>query len=224
MLRESYNRLLEEISRACHRVGRDPREVTLVAITKKFSPETIREALKLGIKDLGENRMQEAVEKIKQLPGEIRWHFVGHLQSNKAGDAVKYFNLIHSLDRLRLARDLDRRASGEGKRVKTLVQLNVSGERSKHGLPPGELEDFLIEVRRLKGIAVEGLMTMAPLTEDPEEVRPFFRRLRELRDSLEVPGISLRHLSMGMSGDYTVALEEGATMIRIGTALFGPRI
>jgi len=224
---KNLQKINQQIALACSRAGRSPEKVKIIAVTKKFSPDAIKQALELNITDLGENRIQEAVPKIEQLPEGITWHFVGHLQTNKAKEAARYFSLIHSLDRYSLARELQKQAehlSGEIRQpVRALVQVNVSGEDSKHGLEPRELKDFLDEVHRWEALNIEGLMTMAPYVEDPEEVRPVFRRLRELRDSLAVTGLELRELSMGMTNDFPVAVEEGATMLRIGTALFGPR-
>ncbi len=223
MIKENYRHLLERIAESCRRVGRDPGEVKIIAVSKRFPPETINHAVELGIRELGENRIQEAVEKIPQVKGEVNWHFVGHLQSNKVKEAVQYFSLIHSLDRYSLARELDRRARLEEKKVRALVQVDVAGEETKHGLSPQDLKEFVEEVSRWGTIKIEGLMTMAPFVEDPEEVRPFFRQMRKLRDSVKKPGLELPHLSMGMTNDFTVAVEEGATMVRIGTALFGSR-
>jgi len=224
MIKENHQKLLNDITEACCVAGRNPEEVKLVAVTKRIPLEKIREATHLGVNNLGENRIQEAVSKIKQIPEPVDWHFIGHLQTNKVGNDLSSFCLIHSLDRLKLAKKLEDWASSIGKTVNTLVQMNVSGESSKFGLAPEELKDFLLELKSFNYVKAEGLMTMAPLVENPENTRPFFRRLRELRDQANrIPGISLCHLSMGMSNDFRVAVEEGATLVRVGTALFGPR-
>jgi len=224
MLSANYQKLQQQIHDACLRAGRDSREVKLVAVTKRVPLEKIKEAVSLGIKDLGENRLQEALAKLDQFQEKVDWHFVGHLQTNKVGDALQRFSLIHSLDRMKLAGKLENWAKERGKVVSALVQVNVSGETSKFGVDPAEVKDFLVELRSLQGLRVSGLMAMAPLVDDPEEARPYFRRLRELRQEANcLEGISLEHLSMGMTNDFTVAIEEGATLVRLGTALFGPR-
>lgn len=206
------------IARACQRSHRSPDEVTLVAITKGVSAETIRCAFHCGIRHFGENRVQEAETKLAQLSdlrSEITWHMVGHLQTNKAKKALELFDIIHSVDSLRLAEVLSRRA---GRTFPVLLQVNVSGETSKSGFSVAEVAVALDTISQLPNIKVIGLMTIAPLSIDPEVVRPVFRKLRELRDQL-----GLEHLSMGMSDDFEVAVEEGATMVRIGRAIFGER-
>lgn len=195
-----------------------PHEVTLVAVTKSVSSSVIREAFSCGIRHFGENRIQEAEPKIAQLSDlkqHLTWHLVGHLQSNKAKKAVELFDIIHSVDSVRLADILNRRAK---RVIPVLLQVNVAGEITKGGFSTDSVESALIEIRKLPNLEVIGLMTIAPLVSNPEEVRPIFRKLRQLRDKLE-----LRHLSMGMSDDFEVAIEEGATIIRIGRAIFGER-
>lgn len=222
MLAGNLDHIRSQIEQAAYRAGRSPDRVRIIAVTKTVSIDQVRDAAALGLREFGENRYQEAREKVKALPG-LTWHFIGHLQSNKAKDVIKSFAVVHSLDRLSLANAIQQYGRSLDRRVRALVQVNVSGEQSKFGIDPAGLADFLAELRGLDRIAVEGLMTMAPWVDDPEEARPVFRRLRELRDACSVPGIPLSELSMGMTSDYTVAVEEGATMIRIGTALFGPR-
>lgn len=210
----------ERIAEACTRVGRSPEEVKLLAVTKYASDEAVKELLTCGVRCLGENRVQDAVRRMARLPGDIEWHLIGTLQRNK----VKYcqdFALIHSLDRWSLAVELEKRAAAWGKRQDVLVQVNISGEETKHGLPPEDAFEF---VRRVEAqcphINMRGLMTMAPPV-DPEKVRPYFRRARELYDSIRTElGLNWDTLSMGMSGDFEVAVEEGATLVRIGSALF----
>ncbi|HIE16849.1 MAG TPA: YggS family pyridoxal phosphate-dependent enzyme [Dehalococcoidia bacterium] len=206
------------IARACERSRRLPSEITLVAVTKEVDISAIRAAFDCGLKHFGENRVQEAESKITQLldirPG-VTWHMVGHLQSNKAKRAVDLFDIIHSVDSVKLAEVLSRRTEAL---LSVLLQVNVSGEATKSGFSVTEIGRASQDIKRLSNLKVLGLMTIAPLVADPEEVRPVFRRLRELRDSL-----GLEHLSMGMTDDFEVAIEEGATIVRIGRAIFGER-
>ncbi len=214
------------IAAAARRAGRDPATITLVAVSKTVSPDRIKEGVAAGITVLGENRVQEAREKIEALGRLAQWHLVGHLQSNKAKLAVQLFDAIQSLDSIRLAKDLDRHALALGKRMRCLVEVNQGGELTKSGLGEGDVLPFLREAAALANIEVLGLMSVPPLQENPEDVRPYFRRLRELREAAAaagIPGLRMDHLSMGMSHDFEVAIEEGATMVRIGTAIFGPR-
>lgn len=215
------------VAAAAERAGRPPDAVSVVAVTKGVAPERVRVAVELGLRDLGENRAQELRAKMASLADlPARWHFVGRLQTNKVRDVVGRVALIHSLDRWELALAIDRRARSAGLRQECLVQVNVSGEATKAGVAPEEAADFVRRVARLQGIRVVGLMTIAPPADHPEEVRPVFRRLRQLCEELRregLEGVEMRHLSMGMSGDFEVAIEEGATLVRIGTALFGPR-
>lgn len=212
---------------ACTRCGRDPAGVRLVAVSKTVEPERIRQALAGGITLLGENYIQEAREKIPLLDNpHISWHYIGHLQSNKARYAAALFDMVHSLDSLGLARALDREAAKLGKTLPALVQVNVSGEETKHGCGPREAADLIAAAAGLANLRVQGLMTMPPPADDPELSRPFFRALRMLRDELEQRHFgngALPELSMGMSADFETAVEEGATLIRVGTLLFGQR-
>jgi pyridoxal phosphate enzyme (YggS family) len=206
------------IARACERSHRSPDEITLVVVTKEVGVSAIRAAFDCGIRDFGENRVQEAEDKIAQLSDlrpDVTWHMVGHLQSNKARTAVELFDIIHSIDSVRLAEILGRRVE---KTFPVLLQVNVSGEATKSGFAVNEVGMAVGEIRQLPNLKVMGLMTIAPFVADPEEDRPVFRKLRELRDSL-----GLEHLSMGMTDDFEVAVEEGATMLRIGRAIFGER-
>ena len=211
-------RVQERIARAAMRAGRAPEEVLLVGVSKSVDVERIRRALAAGLPALGENRVQEAREKIGALGRPVPWHMVGHLQTNKARAAVLLFDLIHSVDRLELARELDRRAAAVGKGAEVLVQVNLAGEATKGGFAPDALKSALEALAGLSAIRVRGLMTIPPPVEHGEQARGWFRRLRELRDEA-----GLQHLSMGMSDDFEVAVEEGATMVRVGTAIFGPR-
>ncbi len=208
----------ERIEAACCRAGRSPDEVTLVGITKSFPPDAVAEAVAAGLEDAGENRVQEAAAKIEALAGRgvrPRWHLVGHLQTNKAKTALDLFAIIQSVDSLRLAQELNRRAS---RPVAVLLEVNVAQEASKFGFTPGELPTALSAISSLPHLDVRGLMTVAPVAGDAEAVRPIFRRLHELRDAA-----GLRELSMGMTDDFEAAIEEGATMVRVGRAIFGPR-
>ena len=213
----------ENIRKAAIRSGRDPGEITLIAVTKTHPVEAMQEAIDAGIPDIGENKAQEVVRKHPLLEREARWHFIGHLQKNKVKYVIGRTALIHSVESMSLAREISRRAKKEGIVMPVLVEVNVSGEESKFGLSPDQVEVFLEEAGQLMGIRVDGLMTMAPDSEDPETARPVFRQLRQLRDELRSRGYRLDILSMGMTNDYTVAVEEGSTHVRVGTAIFGHR-
>ncbi|HSB71428.1 MAG TPA: YggS family pyridoxal phosphate-dependent enzyme [Candidatus Methylomirabilis sp.] len=222
-IRDRLARVEERICAAASRVGRAPSSVRLVAVSKMMPVDVIRQALDAGIRTLGENRVQEATAKIPLLPPLAAWHLVGHLQTNKAKPAVQLFEMIHSLDSLRLARELDKHGRQSGKVVRCLIEVNLGGEESKSGTGEEGVRPLLEAARDLRSLRVEGLMAVPPFLTDPEAVRPFFRRLRTLRDKLETEGWQLPELSMGMTHDFEVAIEEGATMVRIGTAIFGPR-
>src|SRR5262245_13854899 len=217
-IRANLERVHAVIQAACRRAGRSPDGVLLVAVSKTMPTERVKAAVDAGVVALGENRVQEAKEKIEALGHPVPWHLIGHLHTNKAKDAVQLFDCIQSVDRLDLAREIDRRAEAAGRTVDALVEVNVGEEPQKGGVPPGEVKALLDAVARLGHIRVRGLMAIPPASEDPEATRPHFRRLRELRDLA-----GLEHLSMGMSADYEVAIEEGATIVRVGTAIFGPR-
>ena len=216
--------LRERIAAACARAGRKADDVTLLAVSKFQPPEAVRAALDAGLVHFGESRVQEAKAKIPLCPGRARWHMIGHLQSNKCRDAVALFGMIQSVDSLALAQELDRQCEKAAKTLPVLLEVNVAGEASKFGYAPGRLLAEFAELSRLPRLEVHGLMTIAPYTPTPERVRPVFRRLAGLRAECEqILGAPLPHLSMGMSGDFEVAIEEGATIVRVGTALFGPR-
>jgi len=206
----------QRVQRAAERAGRSPAEVTIVAVSKGFPPSVIDEAVIAGIAHVGENRVQEAAAKIAALRGlPVTWHLVGHLQTNKAKTALELFDIIHSVDSLHLAEVLSSRAE---RPLPILLEVNAAGEASKFGLPPGEVAAAAQAIARLPRLDLRGLMTVAPFVSDPETVRPVFRELRRLRDAL-----GLRELSMGMTDDFEVAIEEGATLVRIGRAIFGER-
>lgn len=218
------------IALAAERAGRDPQEVTLVAVTKTRTVAEIQAVIAAGVTHLGENRVQELAEKFPALStasgAQPTWHLIGSLQTNKAKQAAQMASLIHSVDRDSLAAELAKMAERLGKPIPVLVQVNVSGEASKHGVSPEGLLPLLRQISGLGGLQVQGLMTIAPQELDPEAARPHFRALRRLAEQvreLAIPGVTMKHLSMGMSGDFAVAVEEGATLVRVGTAIFGAR-
>lgn len=212
------------IRAACERAGRNPDEVTLLAVSKGQPPELIKAASELGLNLFGENKVQEAKAKIPLCPSRLHWHMIGHLQSNKCRDAVHFFEMIQSVDSLELAREINKWADKSAKTMPILLEVNIAGESTKFGFKPETLLAELPAINALPRIEINGLMTMAPWTLDAEKVRPVFRRLREIKAECErILGASLRHLSMGMSSDYEVAIEEGSTIVRIGTAIFGER-
>ncbi len=217
--------VMERIRTAAERAGRDPKRVRLVAVSKTVPADRVREAASAGVEMLGENYVQEAEGKIDALDDlRLSWHFIGHLQSNKAKSVVPRFDLIHSVDRLKLAREIDKQAGKIDKVQPVLIQVNISGEETKSGIDPQGLSRLLNETGRLPNLSVRGLMTMPPFFDDPEGARPYFKALRELRDRLrESLGLPLEELSMGMTGDFEAAVEEGATLVRVGTAIFGKR-
>jgi len=215
----------ERIRAAAARSGRPGDSVLLMAVTKGFPAKTVEAAMNLGLRDFGENRVQEAETKIPSVTPRPRWHLVGHLQGNKARRAVQLFDSIHSLDSEPLAREVSRRATEAGQRIPCLVEVNTSGEATKFGVPPADAMALLRAVRGLDGIALDGLMTIGPLAGGPEGARGAFRMLAALRAEAQGAGLleGGAQLSMGMSDDFEIAIEEGATMVRIGTGLFGPR-
>jgi pyridoxal phosphate enzyme (YggS family) len=222
---ENLNSIRQRIASACARSGRDVASVTLLAVSKTHPPETIREAVEAGQLLFGENKIQEAKAKIPLCPGRARWHFIGHLQSNKVRDAVELFEMIQGVDSLDIAREISKRAEQSAKTMPILLEVNVAGEGTKFGYKPEQLFAELKELNSLPQIEIHGLMAIPPYTPVPEKARPYFQKLRELKglaeQALEAP---LPHLSMGMSGDFEVAIEEGSTVVRVGTALFGERL
>lgn len=212
------------IGQACARAGRERSSVTLLPVTKNQLPEIVNEAAQLGLTVFGENKVQEAKAKIPLCSGRLRWHMIGHLQSNKCRDAVELFEMIQSVDSLHLAQELNKRAEQASRRIPILLEVNIVGEASKFGYQPEQLLRDWQQLNSLPRLEVQGLMTIPPWSPLPEKVRPVFRRVRELKEQCEqLLGAPLPHLSMGMSGDFEVAIEEGATFVRIGTALFGER-
>ena len=221
---ENLTQVQQRISAACERSSRSEEEVQLVAVGKKFTAQVIREAADCGLTLFGENRVQEAKIKIPNCPGHLRWHFIGNLQTNKCKDAVALFDMLHAVDSLHLAEELNKRCEQLAKVMPVLLEVNVSGEGSKHGFTPEQAIEATQAFFDFPKLELHGLMTMAPFSRHAESARPYFRKLHELKsDCEEKLGAPLPELSMGMSGDYEIAIEEGATLIRLGTTLFGPR-
>lgn len=222
----NINIIKQRIAAAALRCGRDPHSVKLMAVTKTVLLDHIREAISAGISMFGENYVQEAKEKIALLGQYAQWHMIGHLQTNKAKYAVKLFGYVHSIDRWELAQELNKRAGLIGRKLNILIEVNISGEESKSGIPADKVPALIKQITGLENLAIRGLMTMAPFSNNPENSRPYFAALRNLRDDLTreiIAGIQMEELSMGMTDDFEVAIEEGATIIRIGRAIFGER-
>ncbi|MGD9872849.1 MAG: YggS family pyridoxal phosphate-dependent enzyme [Kiritimatiellia bacterium] len=223
-VQENISQIREQMAAACARAGREPDSVQLVAVSKMHGWESVIEAVECGQKVFGESRVQEAIAKIPRCPGGLSWHMIGHLQTNKVRQVVQYFDVIHSIDSLRLLEAVNQAAQQAGRTLKVLLEVNVSGESVKFGLKPEETPAVLEASNRLMNIELTGLMTMPPVSALAEGARPHFRRLCELRDEWRAAtGIPLDELSMGMSHDFEVAIEEGATWIRVGTDIFGDR-
>ena len=222
----NLEKVQERIAQAALGAGRNPDDIQLVAVSKTVSAATIQQAINAGVTILGENYLQEARKKIEEIGHAVRWDFIGHLQSNKAKYVVDLFDIIQSVDRLSLAQEINRLAKKKGKTVKVLLQVNISGEEAKSGIDPAGVTALLRETLTLANLSVQGLMTMPPYFDDPEKARPYFVALRELRDSLRKEHgkyTDLKELSMGMSADFEIAIEEGSTIVRVGTAIFGER-
>jgi PLP dependent protein len=222
----NYQRVLERIRQAAKVAERDPREVKILGAAKAQDLDSIEAAIASGVSLIGENYVQEAKFKHKRLAGDVEWHLIGHLQRNKAKAAVELFQVIESLDNVELARELDKAGRKRNVTVRALIEVNLGGEETKSGIAKDRVVNFLRTIAELPYLRIEGLMTVPPFRDNCEEVRPYFRELRQLRDqlhSLKLPNADLRELSMGMTHDYPIAVEEGATIVRIGTALFGPR-
>ena len=222
----NIEKIKQRIAAACARAGRDPHSVALMAVTKTVTTERILQAVDAGVTLLGENYVQEAREKHELLGGRARMHLIGHLQTNKAKYAVRLFDCVHSVDRLELAQELDRRAKAVNRTVDILIEVNVSGEETKNGVSPAQARELIGRIAGLENLSVRGLMTMAPYSDDPETSRPYFQALRNLRDDIVregIPRVRMEELSMGMTDDFEVAIEEGSTIVRIGRAIFGAR-
>jgi pyridoxal phosphate enzyme (YggS family) len=227
MISDNINSIREKISRACARAGRSSSEITLLAVGKTFPSPAVREAVEAGVADIGENYVQELLSKRRDLSGsDVRWHFIGHLQSNKVKNVAPWIHMIHAVDSTALAIEIDRRAAKAGRVIECLLEVNTTGEHTKFGVAPGEVTALVRSLASCDNISLGGLMTIGPFLPDPEGSRPMFRQLRELKDeiiSLAQANVTMRHLSMGMTGDFEVAIDEGATLVRIGTGVFGPR-
>lgn len=228
VLLENIKKVYRKISSAAIRSGRNPFDVTLVAVTKTVDSERIKEAVGLGLRVFGENRVQEAQKKIEQCKEEcadcrVEWHMIGHLQKNKAKTAVRLFDLIHSIDSIGLAEEVNACASKENKVQKVLIEVKLSEEETKHGVAKKDFMALIRAAATMKNLKLAGLMTIPPFFDDPDMSRPFFRELKELREKAEQSGYALPELSMGMTNDFEVAILEGATMVRIGTGIFGER-
>jgi pyridoxal phosphate enzyme (YggS family) len=225
-IRERLVRVREQIARAAERAGRSAEDITLIAVSKTFDSATVQQAVDAGARDLGENRVQEAITKVAMVKGNVRWHLIGHLQSNKARQAVEAFEVIHTIDSSQLAERLDRVAGETGRRPEVLVQVDLAHEPTKSGADESELPAIIEALDSARHLEFRGLMTLPPFFDSPEQTRPYFRRLREILEGLNRgrgPGQKLTELSMGMSNDFEAAIEEGATMVRVGTAIFGSR-
>lgn len=226
MIKENLAHVQENIKAACKRAGRDEKEVTLIAVSKTKPVEMIREAIEYGIIDFGENKVQEMCNKMEVIPEKLNWHLIGHLQTNKVKYIVDKAYLIHSVDSIKLASTINELAQKKGVVCNILVEVNVAGEESKFGIKPSECESFIREISRYKNIKVRGLMTIAPFVENPEDNRVHFASLKKLLVDINrknIDNISMDVLSMGMTNDYEVAVEEGATLVRVGTGIFGER-
>lgn len=225
-IQENIKAVEDRIAAECQKAGRDPEDVTLIAVSKTKPVEMLREAYEYGCRDFGENKVQELLDKYEEMPRDIRWHMIGHLQRNKVKYIVDKVYLIHSVDSLRLAEEISKEAMKKQVTVKILIEINVAEEESKYGVRLEEAEELIRAAALLPNICICGLMTIAPCVEDPEENRPIFRSLKKLAVDIKMKNIDNVHmgvLSMGMTGDYEVAIEEGATMVRVGTGIFGER-
>ncbi len=225
-IEENLKRLEERIEKAALKAGRKREDITLVAVTKNVEPQRVNQGIDAGIRIIGENRVQEAVDKFKFIKKDVEKHLIGHLQTNKVKKALELFDLIQSVDSLHLAQEISKRAKEKGKIAEVLIEANTSDEPSKYGVKPDEVAELMEKVSNLENISIKGLMTIGLFSDEPEKVRPCFITLRKIFESLEnarEDNIEMRYLSMGMSSDYELAIEEGSNMIRIGTAIFGPR-
>lgn len=223
-LKENYSRLKKEINEICEGTGRDPGEIKLIAVSKTFPVSDISELYELGHRDFGENKVQELNDKEKQLKDKnIFWHLIGHLQTNKVKYVIDYVSLIHSVDSVKLAEEIQRRASGASKMIDILVQVNTSGEESKFGIEPSLTADLCSAIKSFENIRLKGLMTIGKFTDNENEIRDNFRLLRSMYDELKPVNKDFEYLSMGMTSDYRIAVEEGTNMLRVGSAIFGER-
>jgi hypothetical protein len=225
-VRTNIDRIRENIVETAIKCGRNPSDIRLMAVSKTVDDDRLAEAIKAGVDMIGENYVQEAKRKIEKMGRNAEWHMIGHLQTNKAKYAVRLFDMIQSVDRRELAIELDRRSFALGKIMKILIEINMSGEKTKSGVSRNDVITLVQEVALLKNLSIQGLMTVPPWFDDPQEARPYFASLRELKDKIahkRIPNVGMKELSMGMSADYQVAIEEGATIVRIGRSIFGER-
>ena len=224
MIAENVKNIRQRIASACQRVGRSVEEVTLIAVAKTFTADDIRTATDAGVLDIGENYVQELKGKYGDLHDEnIRWHFIGHLQRNKVKEIISWIHLIHSVDSARLAEEISRQAKNIGRTIHILVEINTSGEQTKYGVRPEDAVNVVKELQQFSNVSVDGIMTIGQFLPNPEDSRPTFRTMRQIKERLLENGISVQHLSMGMSNDFEIAVEEGATFVRVGTLIFGKR-
>lgn len=226
MIRENLESVRERLKTACTEAGRNPEEVTLIAVSKTKPLWMLEEAYEAGVRDFGENKVQELVEKAEKMPSDIRWHMIGHLQRNKVKAVIDKAYLIHSVDSLRLAEEISKEAQKRGLVMKILIEVNVAGEESKFGVAPDGAEELIRSIADLPGVLICGLMTIAPFVENPEENRVFFKSLKNLSVDIKeknIDNVTMDFLSMGMTGDYEVAAQEGAACVRVGTGIFGER-
>jgi pyridoxal phosphate enzyme (YggS family) len=222
-IKENLLGVMERIEKAARKVGRDPNEIKLVAVSKTVEAARIKEAIEAGVSILGENYVQEAQKKIEEVGRPLPWHFIGHLQSNKAKYAIRLFDMIHSIDSLPLAEELNRRAEQADRVIRVMIEVNLSKEATKFGTDEEVVVNLAKRIQNLKHLFLEGLMTMPPYFDSPEMSRPYYIALRALKERMVKEGVPMKELSMGMSNDFEIAIEEGATYVRVGTAIFGPR-
>jgi len=225
-LQKNIYKVKENIKLACERVNRDVSEVTLVGVTKTIDEDIINESLKYGITDIGENKVQEVRRKFENIEKGVNWHLIGHLQTNKVKYIVDKVSLIHSVDSIKLAKEIDKRSRDINKVMEILIQVNVAEEESKFGITKHNVDEIVKEISKLNNVKIVGLMNIAPFTSDMDEVRGYFKEMKEIFDSLSnkmYNNVEMRHLSMGMTNDYVIAIEEGATIIRVGTGIYGKR-
>jgi len=224
---ENLKSIRERIHRACSKVGRNADEVKLIAVTKTISVDRIKEAINCGINCLGENKVQEIVDKYPQIHGDIEWHMIGHLQTNKVKYITDKVSMIQSVDSIKLAQEINKRFKNSGRIIDILVEINIANEESKHGIDPSNVIEFIKTISSYDNLKVCGLMTVAPASYDMEEVRPYFKSMKKIFEDVKascIDNVEMKYLSMGMTGDFEVAIEEGSNIVRIGSGIFGPRI
>lgn len=225
MIAENVENIRRRITLACKSAGRKPEDVSLIAVTKTWNSSMVEAVIQAGVPDIGENYVQEMLEKHKTLgSSNILWHYIGHLQTNKVKYIAPWIYMIHAVDSFALGKEISKRALQAGRTIPVLVEVNTTGEESKYGVAPGAALPLIRELADLQNISVAGFMTIGPFLPDPEQSRPAFRMLRELRQNVQANGFKMPHLSMGMTNDFEVAIQEGATMVRVGTAIFGKRV